>query len=67
MRLIQILGDNIEELYNIPDNLEEELIKTAFISYMDDYNCEIEGFDDYWNNMNPNHQIERVYVEEIII
>lgn len=67
MRLVQILGEGIEELYNVPDGVDDEQIKTAYTEYYWNNSYDDNNFEEAWNNDNPLFEIERVYVDEIYI
>jgi len=65
MRLVQLLGDGIEELYNFPDDVTDEEIKTLYSEYlrMDEY----ETFEEYLDEYAPQVQGERLFVDEIYV
>jgi hypothetical protein len=65
MRLIQILGEGIEELYNVPDDVTDENIKELYSHYkqQNDY----ETFEEYLDEYCPQMQMERVFVDEIYV
>ena len=65
MRLVQLLGDGIEELYSFPDDVTDEEIKTLYNEYleMDEY----ETFEEYLEEYAPQVQGERLFVDEIYV
>jgi len=74
MRLIQLIGDGLEELWNFPDDVtDEEIIKlyrewnsfTAEEGLKD--NNEYTTFEEYLDEYAPQMQAERIYVDEIYI
>ncbi len=63
--LTQLLGENVEELYWSPEQIDEQLLKAG---YKDFENQEdVEDFEEWWNNNLKNTEIERVFVDEIYI
>jgi hypothetical protein len=62
--LKQIVDGELQELYWFPLDIEEEIIKQAYVEYINDgaYN----EFDEWWNERN-SYKIERVFVEEIYV
>jgi hypothetical protein len=62
--LKQIVENEPLDLYWFPLDIEEEIIKQAYIEYIND--GVLDGFEDWWNSRNEN-KIERVFVEEIYV
>lgn len=74
MRLIQLMGDGVEELYNFPDDVTNEEIKklykewrqfTAEESIRD--NGEYSTFEEYLDEYSPQMQAIRLFVDEIYV
>lgn len=74
MRLIQLMGDGIEELYHFPDDVTNEEIKklykeweqfTAEESIRD--NGEYSTFEEYLDEYAPQMQSIRLFVDEIYV
>lgn len=64
MRLIQLIGDNIEELYNFDDGVTDSMIKEWYKRYQDqEY---IDSFEEYLNNIEFI-DADRVFVDEIYV
>lgn len=67
-KLIQILGDGIEELYQFPDNIRHEEIGKLYKEYLDfiqDKEEEID-FEGYLEEYKSIFDVERVYIDEEI-
>lgn len=68
MRLIQLMGENVEELWNFPDETTDEQIKSWYKEYEDD-TCEHneENFESFMENRYPELDCERLFVDEIYV
>lgn len=66
MRLIQLLGEGIEELWEFPDDITDEEIKEVYKTYQNHPDYE-ESFEEYLEEYNPQMQGERKFVDEIYI
>lgn len=64
MRLVQLLGDGIEELYNVPDEITDEKIEELWTEYK---NSEFEEFEEFLNENYIDLFIERMFVDEIYV
>jgi|Laugresu1bdmlbsd_1035121.scaffolds.fasta_scaffold437331_2 hypothetical protein len=65
MRIIQILGDDIEELWQFPDDVTNEEIKNLYERYQN--NEDYETFEDYINEYVPQMDGQRIFVDEIYV
>ena len=65
MRIIQILGDDIEELWQFPDDVTNEEIKNLYERYQN--NEDYETFEDYINEHVPQMDGQRIFVDEIYV
>ncbi len=65
MRIIQILGDGIEELWQFPDDVTNEEIKNLYERYQN--NEDYETFEDYISEYVPQMDGQRIFVDEIYI
>jgi len=65
MRIIQILGDDIEELWQFPDDVTNEEIKNLYERYQN--NEDYETFEDYINEYVPQMGGQRIFVDEIYV
>lgn len=74
MRYIQLLGDDIEELYTFPNDVTDEEIQklykewewfTANESFKD--NNEYTTFEEYLEEYVPQMNAERIFVDQIIV
>lgn len=74
MRLVQLLGDGIEELYNFPDDVTDEQIQKLYRDWIwfaaeesikngDEYYT----FEEYLDKYAPQVQGERLFVDEIYV
>lgn len=64
MKLVQIMGDGIEELWEFPEDLSNEEIKEAYCSYLESH---FDSFEEYIEEYNPQLGGIRLFVEEIYI
>lgn len=66
MNLVQILGNGIEELYNIPSYMKSEDLLKMWLEYE---KSEYDDFEDFCRISYPvvGPKIKRVFVEEIYI
>lgn len=65
MRLVQILGDDIEELYEISDdNITDEMLKAWWKSY---HASTFDSFEDWLEAHSLSEGIERTFVDEIYV
>lgn len=66
MRIIQLMGDGIEELYNIPDEMTDDQLKELYKEFLenDDGTYDFEG---YLEEHHSEHGIERLFVDEIYV
>lgn len=65
MRLIQLIGNGLEELWEFPDDVTDEQILKAYKAYIN--HPDYESFEEYINEYNPQLQGERKFVDEIYI
>ncbi len=65
MRLVQLTGDNIEELWNFPDGTGDEEIEGWYREYEDD--DEFDTFNEFMDEKYPSVGCERVFVDEIYL
>jgi hypothetical protein len=65
MRIIQILGDGIEELWQFPDDVTNKEIKNLYERYQK--NEDYETFEDYINEYIPQMDGQRIFVDEIYV
>jgi hypothetical protein len=65
MRIIQILGDDIEELWQFPDDVTNKEIKNLYEKYQN--NEDYETFEDYINEYVPQMDGQRIFVDEIYV
>ncbi len=68
-RLIQLMGDNIEELWNFPDEVTDEQIETWCKEYLnqdseDEY---YDSLDEFMDKKYPEVDCNRVFVDEIYL
>lgn len=65
--LYNILGDGVEELYWSEKEIENEILKTAYLWFDEEYEVhDWEHFEEFWNSRNEI-KIERVFLEEVYI
>ena len=70
MRLVQLLGDGIEELWNFSEGTTDEKIKewyTAWMYYEDPEEKEPLTFDEWMDKFHDQVYCERVFVDEIYV
>lgn len=74
MRLIQLIGDGIEELYYFPDDIEDDEIIALYKKwewFTSEESLKEEGeysdFEDYLAVTTPEMKVERVFVDEIYV
>lgn len=65
MRIVQILGDGIEELWSFPDGVTDEEIKETYKRFQNQEDYEI--FEEYVDEYNPQMNAYRVFVDEIYV
>ena len=65
-QLIDPMGDIIG-LYRFSSDIEDEIIRTAYINYLKSEKVRFEDFEDFWNNQNEDVKVERFYIEEVNI
>jgi len=65
MRIIQILGDGIEELWQFPDDVTDKEIKNLYEKYQN--NEDYETFEDYIDEYVPQMDGQRIFVDEIYV
>ena len=63
MRLIQLMGDGIEELYNFDDEITDEQIQEWYKQYQD---SDSESFEEFLNDVCLI-DADRVFVDEIYV
>ncbi len=64
MRLVQLLGDSIEELWEFPDKTGDLLIVEWYKEYIaSDYDL----FDEFMEDKYPGIECNRKFVDEIYI
>lgn len=62
-KLIQLLGEGIEELWSIPETISNEEFQGIYKRYQD---SSISSFEDYLTEMQLEG-FERIFVEELYI
>ena len=68
MRIIQILGDGIEELWQFPDNVKDEEIKNIHEKYENEEDYEdYEDFEHYLNESFSQMNGQKLIVHDIFI
>jgi hypothetical protein len=68
MRLVQILGENVEELWYFPDEISNEQLKSWYIEYEEDtFDHNEECFEDFMGNKYPEIECNRAFVDEIYV
>lgn len=65
IRLVQILGDGVEELWNFDSSYSDEEIVFWYQDWTD--RPEFDTFDDYMEEVNPGVFCQRVFVDEIYV
>ena len=65
MRLIQLLGEGIEELWEFPNDVTDEDIQKLYKEYED--NDEYDLFEEYLDEYAPQMQGERKFVDEVYV
>lgn len=65
MRLIQLMGDNIEELWEFPDGITDEQIEDMCEKYLesDDH----DSLEEFMEQEHPEIKATRVFVDEIYV
>lgn len=64
MRLVQLLGDGIEELYQVNSLIDDEAIKSYWSQFKD---SEYESFEEFMNEEFPSVDIERMFMDIIVV
>lgn len=64
MRLVQILGECIEELWEFDEDIKDEQITEFYKEYQE---SEYELFDEFMEEQHPEVQAERKFVDEVYI
>lgn len=66
MRLIQLMGDNVEELWEFPSTVEDSEIEFWY----EDFNkreTEFDSFEIYMEEVNPSIECMRRFVDNIYV
>ena len=66
-RLVQLLGDGVEELWYFPTDVTDKEIKLLYKEYEDAEEDEYDSFDEYLDEVCPQMQGERIFVDEIYV
>lgn len=66
-KLIQILSEDYEALFKIPQNTTEEKIRSYWSEYtaFKEVVCEETNFEDFMDEIFPEAEFERQFLEEI--
>ncbi len=64
MRLVQLLGEGVEELWEFPDDFTDNQIKESYTDYK---NSEYDSFEEYIDNYNPQLGGIRKFVDEVYV
>lgn len=72
MRLVQLMGDNVEELWHFPDETTDEQIEQLYKDYLateeDDDSPDFDSFEEYLDSLGEWAAVtERVFVDEIYV
>jgi len=65
MRLVQILGDDVEELYSVGKDITDEDIVAMWEEYQ--RTPLMDSFDEFIEEEYPSLEMERVFVDEIYV
>lgn len=63
-RLIQLLGEGVEELWSFPVGITDEQIEKLYQEYK---LSDEESFEDYIDTLHEFSKAERLYVDEIYV
>lgn len=67
-KLIQLLGENVEELWLVPVTTSNSQFKAWYEEYENNtFDHNEESFENFMENQYPESDCERVYVEEIYV
>ena len=64
-RLVQLLGDGIEELWYFPEDVTDEQIQKIYKDW--ENNDDYDSFEEYLEEYIPQMDAERVFVDEIYV
>jgi hypothetical protein len=68
MRLVQILGENVEELWYFPDEISNDQLKSWYEEYEENtFDHNEESFEDFMENKYSEIECNRVFVDEIYV
>jgi len=68
MRLVQILGENVEELWYFPDEISNDQLKSWYEEYEENtFDHNEESFEDFMGNKYSEIECNRVFVDEIYV